>query len=616
MKRIFLLLALGVALLMLPGQGQARVVNRLGGADFTTIGAALAAANPGETIEIDAAGNPYPDEGLLIIGQTGVTLTSRNGIALLQRTRFTIMANNVTVRDIHMDGQKANKRLITILGTSGATIRACTLVNPASGGTDANAADDLLDMDEALDCGVAISAEGGENLTIQDNDMRSDNDDTLANQGNIQLLPGVGTRTGLVIRGNLFGAETRNVSFWTGWTNVTVENNTFARADLGTARSGTNLLVSTLRSETLAANRLCRNWTIRNNTFTYGNDCNIAFEHAVVEGIVIEGNTFVNAPDFNAVSFQAAGSDVVVRNNTVGSSGSYGMLFYNGELQGDSAAVGNVLVSDNYLADPAMGMQLGPAVSQGIVLRDNVIDQLDSTVGFSFVGGNSSALVQRNVISRGGSSSCVNLDGIGAAILDNVFIGGRRGVSFYSQTTYTSTGGNNLVARNLIVEPGLSGSAGRIHGVGDWEDASSYKPQFGGNRIIGNTIVLSAEDGIYIAAPSAVCYNNISAFNVGGGIKVKAGTTPALLDFNLVFQNAGGNYIGTTQKPHDVVANPRFVTFFGVSTGADFHLRPDSPARNAGTSNGVDPDYVTELGALQDVTVDTAVPAAAWQLYR
>ena len=83
----------------------ARVVNRLGGADFTTLADALVAANANETIEIDAAGNPYPSEGSLFVNQNGVTIKSRNGTARWWARSLLIVGSNVTLDGIAMDGQ-------------------------------------------------------------------------------------------------------------------------------------------------------------------------------------------------------------------------------------------------------------------------------------------------------------------------------------------------------------------------------------------------------------------------------------------------------------------------------------------------------------------------------
>ncbi len=615
MKRILTWLAVATVALAIGAGGQARVVNRLGGADFTNIKDALNAATLNEIIQINAAGNPYPDEGLLTVGQS-VTLTSINGIAVIQRTRFNVLANNVTFQNLSLDGENASKQIISFLGVSNATVRGCTVVNPASGTVDspADTTDDLADVAEAMDCGVCVSVAGGDNVLIENNDMRSTANSAIASQANVQVIvPGAGTHNGLTIRGNQFGAETRNLSIWSGWSNVTIENNSFVRATLGTvARTGSNILISTLNSDGAA---VCRNWTIRNNTFTFADDSNISFEQCTVDNIDIEGNTFTQAQDNQAVILQAVGSGVVVRNNTFGTSGSTAVSLNNALNQPAANALATVTVSDNHMANPAAGVSVGENVSQGIVVRDNVIDAVGANVGMSLTGGSASALLQRNRVSQGGSSSCINLDGLGATVVDCEFIGGRRGVALFSQNTFTSVGGNNIVARNLVVEPGLSGTSGRIVGIGDWDNVTGWVAQ-ANNRIIGNTVVLCAADGIYVAGPGYKVYNNISAFCVNSGINVKAGVTLALSDYNLYFQNQVANYVGTTAGPHDIAANPQFVTFFGVSAGADFHLKPISPARDAGTSNGVDPDYITDLGALQDVAVDTAVPGAAWELYR
>ena len=605
------------AALLLGLSADGRVVNRLGGADFTTLTAAVNAANPGETIEIDAAGNPYPSEGSLLLTQSGVTLTSRNGIAVIQSTQLIIDGANFTLDGVKLDGMHLIQNLMRITANaSGCTVRSCEMVSPASGVDNGVAGEDLTDAGELTGSGCAIEIAGGGNVLIENNDLRFPVNSNLVNQVCIlmQANPG-GAHSGVVIRGNQFGAETRNISCIGGWDNVTIENNTFVRASVGTLRVASAILLLT---EVNQPGAVSRNWTFQNNTFTTSDDSNICIFNAGVENVVIEGNDFGDAVGYNNVTLFATGGPVSITNNLFRDAGAYSIDIANSAGQPPSAAVGGVLISDNHFMATAAGISIGEDVNTGILVEDNQIDQITSNVVFSFTGGNSSGIVRNNHVSRGGSSSCVNLNANGAAVVDNYFGAGRRGIAMFGQDTFANAPGNNLVRGNLVIEPGLTGSGTTpIFGIGDWSGGgvSGYIASQQ-NRIINNTVVLSAGDGIFISAPGYQVYNNISAFNVDQGIDVDPGGAPTVLDFNLVFQNPGGNYEGTSGGPHSIATNPQFVTFFGVSAGADFHLKPQSAARNAGTSNGLDHDYVTELGAYQDVEVDTGVPVSGWELYR
>ena len=486
------------------------------------------------------------------------------------------------------------------------------MVNPASGSADASTANDISDPGELGGSASAVEIAGAGNILIENNDMVYDIDTAIQNQTNIFMAPNPsGSHSGVMIRGNHFSANTRNISCSGGWDNVTVENNTFVRSDAGVGRSGSGILVIT---EPTQPGATLHNWTIRNNTFTYSNDSGVAIMNTRVENLVIDGNTFTNSADFNNVTVMAMGGPVEITNNTFSNAGDFSVLLANAQNQPTAAAIAGVLVSGNQFGNPYAGVSIGADVTTGVMVENNQINQIRGNVVFSFTGGNSSGIVRNNHVDRGGGSSCVNLNARAAAILNNYFDGGHRGVAMFGQNTFTYTPGDNLVRGNLVIEPGLTGSGSTpVFGVGDWSGGgvSGYIPSQN-NRIINNTIVLSAGDGIFLSAPGSQVYNNISAFNVEQGVDVSAGGTPSVLDFNLVFQNQGGNYGGTSGGVHSLVTNPEFVTFFGVSAGADFHLQPQSAARNAGSGNGLTYDYVTDLGAYQDAEVDTSVPVSGW----
>jgi Periplasmic copper-binding protein (NosD) len=620
----FLILALLVS--TLTTGGGAVVVNHLGGGDYTSITAALSSISPGATIQIDAAANPYPAEGLLSSGLSNITVTSINGTALLPRTGLFISGSGWTIDNIILDGENEQTPLIGLaFSADNVVIRGCTLINPATGVDDNSSSNDLTTETEALGSSAAILIHSCQNVLIENNDMRSTNSNDAArtemsvNQTCIFCSNQTGPATNLTIRNNQFVSESRNISIWKGWSNVTIEGNTFERADYGIGGAGSNILVSTERFKA-ADTTISSNYIIRDNTFTYANDSAIHMTQVRLDGMLIENNRFGHMDGFYCVGIYGAGSGVSILNNETTTCDSASFYLANGDaalgIFADEA-ISNVIIKDNHIASTARALHIQSDVNQGIQFEGNTIDLISNNTGAQLDSGSASALIRDNEFLRGGTSSVISLQASESVVSGNVLMGGRRGVAFIGIAVPPDTvvNNNNIVTRNLVVDPGLTGSSGEIFGIGDWATIANFAPPQN-NRIIGNTIVVSAGDGVAIHGNGYQVYNNIIGFNTDFGITVGPTGSVSLADFNLYNGNSGGNYNNITPGANDILANPMFVLFFGVSTGADFHLQPGSPARNAGTSNTVDPDYVTDLGFYQDSEVDTAVRQCSWELYR
>ena len=100
-----------------------------------------------------------------------------------------------------------------------------------------------------------------------------------------------------------------------------------------------------------------------------------------------------------------------------------------------------------------------------------------------------------------------------------------------------------------------------------------------GNTIDGNSAPQGA--GIYCNAAefSPIVENNIVSNSLAGeGIRVE-GDVVSRLDYNTLWNNAGGDYNDTEfQGDHDLAGDPLFVD----RTGGNFHLKADSPCIDAG----------------------------------
>ena len=138
---------------------------------------------------------------------------------------------------------------------------------------------------------------------------------------------------------------------------------------------------------------------------------------------------------------------------------------------------------------------------------------------------------------------------------------------------------NNTVRYNTIKD--LTSATGRHRGViiGDGT----------GNKIYGNliynitgTAMPTAGIQVYFTSNAEVYNNTIYSVNYHG-ILVDSNARNTVIQNNIAYRNAAGDYVnsgsGTVASQNLVGVDPGF-----VSPGADFKLRPESPARNTGAT--------------------------------
>jgi hypothetical protein len=115
--------------------------------------------------------------------------------------------------------------------------------------------------------------------------------------------------------------------------------------------------------------------------------------------------------------------------------------------------------------------------------------------------------------------------------------------------------------------------------------------------VVNNTIAANTQEGVVLSGPWVMEFlrNNIIASNEWCGIVADAGAEYAIIDYNDVWNNGGGdgNYCdygsGTVPPapgPGSISADPQFVD----AAAGDYHLAWGSPAVNAGTNAGA-PTY-------------------------
>lgn len=195
----------------------------------------------------------------------------------------------------------------------------------------------------------------------------------------------------------------------------------------------------------------------------------------------------------------------------------------------------------------------------------------------------------------------LNACGLGAAVevtngadeIVNAFIFGNRvDASGTNAGIRVATGNPSLngsvfakVANNLVTgQTTISGLAAGI--VSDWVAGSNLSFTAINNTVVGNGNGILIDGDEPVDRFSGLVANNIVALNSGEGLTVDSAFT-VTNHHNLVFGNAGGDFF--VAGPGTLTADPLFVG------SGDFHLRPSSPAVNAGDNSVVPSAIAVDL---------------------
>ncbi len=606
--------------------------------------AALNQVSPGGTITVVA--NMEADQTYFV--GNAVTIQGQNAGITLRRMNFLVTASNVTFRDIVINGKNAggqrnpaHQSLIRMTqGNSNLLLENCTIINPASG-----IGDGLLTTVGSLDgpgCGVQLDT--GSNITIRNCNFTNDINTGIDNEVCVFFSTVTPQSGPVMIEGCTFQAHSRCIQINSAHANVTIRNNQFLQN--GTLTEFDDAEVSgiflttdynPLGSDTGPLGTPMRNLKIHGNTFGGGvgqiMENNAVCLRGRIDGVEIYNNNFTRRVDSESILAYVYGKDLYIHDNVAnGDSNGTGMfvvLGYSTQLTypDPGTEIHNVVVrNEDFTPREGTGVGMGENMYEVLVEKCTftncptygawsfylpcvmtVRDCVFTNCGTS--GGATSGNVEGAILFQ--SEHC--------AALNNAMINCRDGVSFDPENlgrTGADVATNNcLVAGNYMLSP-------YRYGIDDTNqsDAPATDPPAYGIKIINNTIIFPGVAAMSLRSQMYDVYNNImhggttAISNVTVG--VNAGTwapTFRVRGFNLNFNNT---YQGMSATATDVTANPQFVGGIAPTTVAGLALNPASPALNAGTSNGTDPDYITEIGAWQQAAVDTSVPGTRWELYR
>ncbi len=258
-----------------------------------------------------------------------------------------------------------------------------------------------------------------------------------------------------------------------------------------------------------------------------------------------------------------------------------------------------------------------PVITNNVIVDNQSINDEGDGAGIAVIG--SSPLIAWNVIAR--NTATRNGGGIACwrhsfPIIANNFIVANS--ASYDELTASAGGGGifasatDLDGRPIafaISAPVIVNNVIAANGGNDGGGISVIDSLYGAATIANNTIVANNGAGVYWANTSPTIDNNIVAFNARGFERSAYFTNEAVIRFNNVFGNevlgASANYHTTpdrTGSADNISADPKFAN----SAIGDFHLQPDSPCVNAGSTALAPGDWPDTDGQprLHDVAVD------------
>ncbi|MCL4786851.1 MAG: DUF1565 domain-containing protein [Verrucomicrobia bacterium] len=258
-----------------------------------------------------------------------------------------------------------------------------------------------------------------------------------------------------------------------------------------------------------------------------------------------------------------------------------------------------------------------PVITNNIIVDNQAINDEGDGAGIAIIG--SSPLIAWNVIAR--NTATRNGGGIACwrhsfPFIANNFIVANS--ASYDELTASSGGGGifasatDLDGRPIafaISAPVIINNVIAANGAKDGGGVSVVDSLYGAATIANNTIVANNGAGIFWANTSPTNDNNIVAFNARGFERSQYFTNEAIIRFNNVFGNEvlgapANSYITSdrTGNAGNICADPKFANF----AIGDFHLQPDSPCVDAG-STALAPTIwvdVDKQPRLQGVAVD------------
>ena len=651
------MLAIVAGALLLPAGW---TVDRLVPSQYATINAAVLAAQSNDRIIVSGT---VTEPGDTLILTPNLTIMGNPGNDV-RRGRFLIAASNITVQDLTVNGRAVNgdysdtlSELFSIIsGVENTVFDGCTIINPATGEGSGVDADDIVG--QHTNSGACIRVRTGGSVTIRDCNMVCDNRPGDQNIVGIHFIDTNNGQGPYLIENTDFQVERRCIDIQSGISNLTVRNCNFEgfpgtngstggvfiyTDDLATDQQVTDLLVQgcnflgngggdTVYAGFQTVSGKGHNITVRDCYFGPGVGGDDFYWRMRGENLVMDGNTF-------------EGSTGITMRMTVRINGGNNLQVIN---PGSLELAWNATIIRNSVFTNLGGqsISIGEGFRSGSTLESNTFLDIPAGYAAGAIDGPYSGVIRDNHIERCGTSS--NLAGLDfvlnqSVVADNFILDcpygiqirnsrGRDANPIGSQAERSST--DSVVRRNIIINPSSHGIHDKSVDSGIQTVGSVDYPWVGravNMRYINNTIVRPAIDCMVVHGTNLSVYNNI-LFGGSGSMNVALadGTTAdpttnfVALGYNLSAGNQyknitfpGGAQFPTTDVRLPSVNTPLFSGGPFPTTEAGVAPTDGAAAIDAGTANGIDADFVTDIGAIElGGVVNLSVPASGWELYR
>lgn len=437
-----------------------------------------------------------------------------------------------------------------------------------------------------------------------------------------------------------YGIATVNRSYIT-FDNVEVRSDTSHGIYFSNTGTSSNLIVTNCKLTNITGSGIqlgepgatfnLDNVTITSNVFDTIGNAGVRYATIDAGGAAnfdthtITDNTFTavgTASTDSAISWLAAGgttatvTNLTVSRNTISNSNladtspAYAIRFTRTPIGSAIERIFiNPLIEDNTITTTRMGGVFISHAYGGLLSGNTIVDNA-SNAGIA-VFWSTDVVLERNDVSglRPLAESSL-IDGMGLDLEHNV---------------------NTTVRRNYIHD-NLGDASTNNSGQGIYDAGGSYDKIYGNllignkngmqidgggpggaNEISNNTMLNSTQDGIWASSnvTKADHYqNNLVSGSARYGIN-DSGVTDQILNTNLFYNNAGGNYNSITAGATDLTSNPLL--------SSTYHLNAGSPARRAGSQpcgeyrgRACYPDR-PDIGAYQSTSGDPAAPRTARQ---
>jgi Right handed beta helix region len=630
-KTLFLVLLVALAIVSGPVFAQVTVPGTA-----ATLQEAFSTVSPGQTITITT---DIEEEIQIVSGLSGITLQGATPGTTIHRTRFIIGGTNWTVRDLTIDGKNMagvrsaseTHRVIFNLSANAVNFSMINtkIVNPAPG----FGAGDLSDLVQMAGAGACLKIQTGNSVSIQNCNFENDDDAVASNETCIIIAPdalGVGP---IVIEGCTFAAENRGIQINTPQPNITIRNNSFLRAVQTSEYTGSSITYANDFNDMAGAfgplGTPIRNLVIEGNTFGNGTDTignNTLALHGPIDGVYYRNNTVNDDVLDEAVYARAYGKDLTLTDNFCNALSPAGGEFRIGarstQLAVPDAAffLSNVVITGNtFLDNDGASAGFGELVGN-ILFEDNTVTNTSEYGYWNSTQPHSNSIIRNNLFTNCGAAGNVSggvyIQGDNEVVVSNQFIGCHNGVAidesndvmsaFLPDVGYARAAVGNMIAFNYFIDTDN-------HAIADYGGANPSH----GTRIFNNTISRAGAGAMLLSGLEFEVYNNLM-FMGSTAIEALGAATFNKRGFNI---NANNTYVGIAPTATDVTVPLAEVSGIFVGgllplTVADHVLVINGAAHDAGSHDGLSNDYRTDIGAWQDVSVDTAVSQNMWELYR